>query len=295
MAVSRRLRYEILRRDNNTCQYCGQAAPDVKLTVDHVVPIALGGGDEPSNLVAACADCNAGKSASSPDSALVAAVDEKAMQWSGAMAAAAEQRMAAVAADLARTDPFDKEWRSWTLDGKSAPRDANWANSIRRFFAAGLTDLFLTDAVRTSMGLERVPAEDKWRYFCGICWREIDNITKSAIVLVGEPAAALAEPVPARRDFFEYMVMFDAFLDDLVPALGGNEDDLREAGRLLWDAMPEAHQVWRESLDLPRPDNLDDDEDDITATDLACEHFSNVIANGMYHLGISRKGRTDGS
>ena len=28
MAVSKRLRYEILRRDNHTCRYCGASAPD---------------------------------------------------------------------------------------------------------------------------------------------------------------------------------------------------------------------------------------------------------------------------
>src|SRR6185369_3226628 len=61
MAVSKRLRFEILRRDNHTCRYCGRSAPEVKLTVDHVKPEALGGRTEPDNLVAACSDCNAGK------------------------------------------------------------------------------------------------------------------------------------------------------------------------------------------------------------------------------------------
>ena len=56
MAVSKRTRFEVLRRDNHTCRYCGQSAPDVKLTVDHVLPVALGGHDDPTNLVAACKD-----------------------------------------------------------------------------------------------------------------------------------------------------------------------------------------------------------------------------------------------
>ncbi|WP_075737496.1 HNH endonuclease [Streptomyces acidiscabies] len=62
MAVSKRLRYEILRRDNHTCRYCGASAPDVPLRVDHVTPVALGGTDTPDNLVAACEPCNSGKS-----------------------------------------------------------------------------------------------------------------------------------------------------------------------------------------------------------------------------------------
>jgi hypothetical protein len=53
----RKIRERILMRDQNTCQYCGQEAN----TVDHVIPIALGGTDEPNNLVAACARCNYSK------------------------------------------------------------------------------------------------------------------------------------------------------------------------------------------------------------------------------------------
>ena len=47
---------EILRRDNFTCQYCGQHLSN--LTVDHVVPRHLGGRHTWDNLVAACPACN---------------------------------------------------------------------------------------------------------------------------------------------------------------------------------------------------------------------------------------------
>ena len=47
---------EVLRRDEYTCQYCGQRAP--YLTIDHVVPRRLGGGHIWENLVAACPNCN---------------------------------------------------------------------------------------------------------------------------------------------------------------------------------------------------------------------------------------------
>ena len=61
MAVSKRTRFEVLRRDNHACRYCGRTAPEVKLTLDHVVPVSLGGTDDPDNLVAACHDCNSGE------------------------------------------------------------------------------------------------------------------------------------------------------------------------------------------------------------------------------------------
>ena len=47
---------EILRRDEYTCQYCGQKVS--YLTIDHVIPRRLGGSHSWENLVAACPSCN---------------------------------------------------------------------------------------------------------------------------------------------------------------------------------------------------------------------------------------------
>jgi 5-methylcytosine-specific restriction endonuclease McrA len=57
----RAMRFAILSRDNFTCQYCGQKAPDVRLEVDHVFPKSRGGKNEMSNYKTACWDCNRGK------------------------------------------------------------------------------------------------------------------------------------------------------------------------------------------------------------------------------------------
>lgn len=67
MAVSRRLRFEVLRRDGHACRYCGRTAPEVQLTIDHVMPVALGGHDDLANLAAACSECNSGKGSTSLD------------------------------------------------------------------------------------------------------------------------------------------------------------------------------------------------------------------------------------
>jgi 5-methylcytosine-specific restriction endonuclease McrA len=47
---------EVLRRDDFTCQYCGQKT--ASLTIDHVIPRRMGGGHSWHNLVAACPPCN---------------------------------------------------------------------------------------------------------------------------------------------------------------------------------------------------------------------------------------------
>lgn len=48
-------RRRIYARDDNCCVYCGSAEP---LTLDHVVPRAAGGCNDPSNLLTACRECN---------------------------------------------------------------------------------------------------------------------------------------------------------------------------------------------------------------------------------------------
>lgn len=49
----------ICRFYKNTCLACGRT--DVKLTVDHIVPISKGGGDVASNIQPLCQQCNSSK------------------------------------------------------------------------------------------------------------------------------------------------------------------------------------------------------------------------------------------
>lgn len=49
----------ILRRDNYTCQYCGDR--DYPLTVDHIIPKSRGGKTTWTNVVVACKPCNTKK------------------------------------------------------------------------------------------------------------------------------------------------------------------------------------------------------------------------------------------
>lgn len=66
-AISKKVRFEVFKRDSFTCQYCGKSAPDVVLHVDHIHPVAKGGKSDPMNYVTACVDCNLGKGAKTLD------------------------------------------------------------------------------------------------------------------------------------------------------------------------------------------------------------------------------------
>jgi diadenosine tetraphosphate (Ap4A) HIT family hydrolase len=55
------LRYEILKRAGGRCELCGVSHEEVPLQVDHIIPRALGGSNDASNLQVLCRTCNADK------------------------------------------------------------------------------------------------------------------------------------------------------------------------------------------------------------------------------------------
>lgn len=57
-----RQRFDVLAASGFRCDYCGVSRRDKRLSVDHVTAQARGGSHERANLVAACVDCNLGKS-----------------------------------------------------------------------------------------------------------------------------------------------------------------------------------------------------------------------------------------
>ncbi len=60
-------RKNVLRRDGFRCQYCGRK--DAGLTIDHVIPLALGGKHKWGNVVACCHSCNNRKADRPPEKA----------------------------------------------------------------------------------------------------------------------------------------------------------------------------------------------------------------------------------
>ena len=61
--IGKKVRFEIFKRDNFQCQYCGRYAPEVILEIDHITPVKHKGKTETINMVTACFDCNHGKGA----------------------------------------------------------------------------------------------------------------------------------------------------------------------------------------------------------------------------------------
>lgn len=177
MAVSKRLRFEVLRRDNHTCYYCGRKPPEVELTIDHVLPQALGGTDEATNLVTCCKECNSGKTSIAPGSPLLAQVDEDAARWSAAMQAAIVKAEADHEAVIRYRDQFLEAWNDHR---QPADLDENWRVSVETFRTRGLPIEILIDAVHRAMAKDAIRRDVKFRYMCGIAWAKITEIEKHA-------------------------------------------------------------------------------------------------------------------
>jgi hypothetical protein len=201
MAISRRLRFEILRRDDHTCRYCGAEAPDVKLTIDHVVAVALGGKDEPSNLVTACQPCNSGKSSTTADAPLVAQVTDDALRWAQARKEVVADWRSARRALTEDLEAFTDAWCAFTYADEEAdggqgplPRDADWGTGIERWLDEGLLIEDLIELIpkamhgRPTRTGDVIPMDERWRYFCGVVWRTLDDIQAATSAKVTKPA-----------------------------------------------------------------------------------------------------------
>ncbi|MFU2316797.1 HNH endonuclease [Rahnella sp. PCH160] len=60
--ISKKVRFEVFKRDGFKCQYCGKSAPEIVLHADHIFPVSKGGGNDVLNMITSYIDCNLGKS-----------------------------------------------------------------------------------------------------------------------------------------------------------------------------------------------------------------------------------------
>jgi hypothetical protein len=180
MAVGKRARFEIFKRDGFACQYCGRTPPAVVLEPDHIVPVSAGGPDDMLNLVTACFDCNRGKAAvpltsvPAPLAETMEAIAERREQLEAFNRLLMERREV----EDGRIHELGVHWFNKMLKprnrGKYAFNDDD-QQSIRTFlrrlpYAQVLESMDLAGS--------RVPATfdnwgRRWKYFCAVCWTKI--------------------------------------------------------------------------------------------------------------------------
>lgn len=173
IAVSTRTRFEVFKRDNFTCAYCGRHPPDVLLHCDHIVPVAGGGEGDMDNLITACQACNLGKSdvplTSVPQSLgdRAAEVQERETQIAGYHAILS-----------ARRDRVEDEM--WKVVDELQPNasvkgfNRMYLRSIKYFLGIlPFTEVFdAAEIARAKIPVGR-PLDHRFKFFCGVCWNKI--------------------------------------------------------------------------------------------------------------------------
>lgn len=182
MGLSKRVRFEVFKRDKFTCAYCGRRPPEVILECDHIVPRCEGGPDNIENLVTSCDACNRGKSGKGLGD-VAPAVDE--MQRLEAMQEMAERGRLIRAQIFAAEDTRNAEeemarlvigwWEEMTGWYVTPYHMSRRTATILRFVSEIGPDE-VRDAVRVVAGKKHAGAFDDhvqgWRYFCGVCKRK---------------------------------------------------------------------------------------------------------------------------
>jgi hypothetical protein len=66
-AISGAIQQKVWVRDEFLCLFCGLRMGDVQLTVDHFMPLELGGANEMANYASCCRQCNKAKGSMHPE------------------------------------------------------------------------------------------------------------------------------------------------------------------------------------------------------------------------------------
>lgn len=171
MSISKKLRFEVFKRDGFTCQYCGKTPPEVTLEIDHIQPKSKEGTDDIDNLITSCFDCNRGKSnielerITPPlkEKLEVLKEQEEQLQEYQKIVRKRERR---VCKDIEKiAEAFEATYPNRVLSDEFKGRTL-------RHFLRFLSVEILVEAMH--LGCSRVhDPEGSIKYFCGVCWRRI--------------------------------------------------------------------------------------------------------------------------
>lgn len=171
MAITKKIRFEVFKRDSFKCQYCGKTPPDVTLEVDHIKPKSKKGTDDINNLITACFDCNRGKkhielnklpNTIIENSEILKEKESQYLQYQKLIAKINKRIESEIKkVEYIYNDNFPKYVFSETFKRVSVK---NFINKL------GLDEV--SDAMHKACSTIN-DADDVLKYFCGICWNKI--------------------------------------------------------------------------------------------------------------------------
>ena len=177
MAISKKIRFEVFKRDGFKCAYCGKEPPAVILEVDHIDPKSKGGKDDINNYITACFDCNRGKRnipldkipAQIQENVEVLIEKELQLKEYRKFIAKIEKRVQRDIDDIDKiyTDHYEK----WSFS------DQFRNVSLRRFLQL-LPKHLIIESLQIAISKWPNNENKVIPYFCAICWNKIKGIIR---------------------------------------------------------------------------------------------------------------------
>ena len=176
--VKKSVRFEVLKRDKFTCQYCGRKSPEVVLHVDHILAKSKGGTNEFLNLITSCETCNLGKGVKPLDrieapvgTSFVAGANksQEVGRYAEELRKEAE-RLEDLEYCLARhwyeREGGDLEAETWYIEGR--------LSDALQTFLKRLDPKEILDSMEIAFArMGQAGDHKKFKYFCGVCWGKI--------------------------------------------------------------------------------------------------------------------------
>ncbi|MBT9166735.1 MAG: hypothetical protein DDT19_00059 [Syntrophomonadaceae bacterium] len=173
MPISKKLRFEVFKRDGFQCAYCGKCPPEIMLEIDHVEPKSQGGTDDINNLITACFDCNRGKTAIPLDRAPQGLVENlEVLKEKEAQLKEYRKFIKRIEERIWRDlHDFDVILGTYFKDRCFA--DHFKQTKLKKFLTL-LPKHKLEEALHIACNKVSNDIEGAIRYFCGICWNWIN-------------------------------------------------------------------------------------------------------------------------
>lgn len=173
--ITKKLRFEVFKRDGFACQYCGKMPPSVTLEIDHINPRSKGGNNDINNLITACFDCNRGKTNipltkipnSLQENLEILKEQENQLKEYNKFIKKIEKRLLSEAAEVSNI--YGKYFPDWGLS-------EHFKKNSLKTFSKSLSKQEINDSME--LACTRIDDKDKAiKYFCGICWNKIKSKT----------------------------------------------------------------------------------------------------------------------